>query len=238
MALLYHQEHHDDDHHHHHYNHHYTTTTTITSTTTNNHHHQINNNSSRSSSSDSGGQDKNVRRRRSAYGGRRRGSGGRQGAALLLVLLAVLSSVVPGQALCEDRCERVVPMLSHLRALWSRSFKRVGEKRVSFEEFMVSLVQASSNTGHSRAHRLGNALLNLIGQYQDCVMACEHPFSKRAASSVAVAAGGPWSGLQQQQQQQQQQRPKASFKQLLCDRLHISRQTSPLLEELCMTQGP
>lgn len=56
---------------------------------------------------------------------------------------------------------------------------------ISFEEFMLSLVQASSNTGHSRAHGLSNALLNLIGRYQDCVMACEHPFSKRGTDTLS-----------------------------------------------------
>ena len=55
---------------------------------------------------------------------------------------------------------------------------------ITFEEFMLSLVQASSSAGHSRAHGLSNALLNLIGRYQDCVMACEHPFSKRGADSL------------------------------------------------------
>ena len=47
--------------------------------------------------------------------------------AVLVVLMMV--GPLPGLALCEDRCERGVPLLTHLRVLWSRSFKRVGEKR-------------------------------------------------------------------------------------------------------------
>lgn len=114
------------------------------------------------------------------------GSSGRaaQGSVTLLLLLLLLSPL-PTRALCEDRCERAVPLLGNFRALWSRSFKRVGEKRVSFEEFLVSLVQASITNGRRRTEGLTNALLNLVGQYQDCVLACEHPFSKRGTAGLA-----------------------------------------------------
>ncbi|KAK7487466.1 hypothetical protein BaRGS_00021307 [Batillaria attramentaria] len=49
-----------------------------------------------------------------------------------VVVLLVLAMVVPTPttALCEDRCSMAQPQLwTRLRALWSRSFKRVGEKR-------------------------------------------------------------------------------------------------------------
>ena len=52
----------------------------------------------------------------------------RQSTVAVLVVLMMVGPL-PGLALCEDRCERGVPLLTHLRVLWSRSFKRVGEKR-------------------------------------------------------------------------------------------------------------
>ncbi|KAK7487428.1 hypothetical protein BaRGS_00021269 [Batillaria attramentaria] len=55
---------------------------------------------------------------------------------------------------------------------------------------MLSLVQASDTS----LPQLRTALLNLIGWYQDCVMACEHQFSKRDSSSLAESSDD-WENL-------------------------------------------
>ncbi|XP_059172607.1 uncharacterized protein LOC131953439 [Physella acuta] len=106
-----------------------------------------------------------------------------QSATLILVtLLALVPRPCDGS--CEVRCERSIPLLTKLRSHWSRSFKRFGEQRVSFEQFLLSLVQTSASDDQKMNNLRFNILYN-IGRYQDCVMACEHQFSKR---------DGRWSG--------------------------------------------
>ncbi|XP_070175291.1 uncharacterized protein [Littorina saxatilis] len=141
----------------------------------------------------------------------------RQGVVTLLVLVLMLGPT-PGAALCRDRCERVVPRLANLRMLWSRSFKRVGGNRISFEEFMLSLVQASSNHS-SRTRGLSAALLSLMNQYQDCMLACEHPFSKRGADRST-------------------HRHTSTSPSSPCNRHSWNRAPSSLLQQLCKTYGP
>lgn len=94
----------------------------------------------------------------------------------LMVVTLLAYSLQPCVSWCETRCEQSIPSLYRLRAYWSRSFKRVGEQRVSFEQFLLSLVQQSDD---EVVKQLRSSLLRIIGRYQDCVMACEHQFSKR-----------------------------------------------------------
>lgn len=131
--------------------------------------------------------------------------------SMVVVLSVVMMALPQTSALCEDRCTLAQPPLwTRLRALWSRSFKRVGEKRVSFEEFMLSLVQASD----TQLPELRAALLNLIGWYQDCVMACEHPFSKRDNYSISQSTDD-WRKL--------------------CPGMRSGRRVDSLLSILCVT---
>ncbi|BFZ22237.1 hypothetical protein BsWGS_25276 [Bradybaena similaris] len=104
-----------------------------------------------------------------------------QSATLMVVTLLVFG-LRPIFSLCESRCEQSIPSLYRLRAYWSRSFKRIGEQRVSFEQFLLSLVQESDSENEA-IRLLRSSLLRIIGRYQDCVMACEHQFSKRNGRS-------------------------------------------------------
>ncbi|BFZ06271.1 hypothetical protein BsWGS_09310 [Bradybaena similaris] len=96
----------------------------------------------------------------------------------LMVVTWLAFGLRPSWCWCETRCEQSIPSLYRLRAYWSRSFKRVGEQRVSFEQFLLSLVQQSASDDEV-VKQLRSSLLRIIGRYQDCVMACEHQFSKR-----------------------------------------------------------
>ncbi|CAL1545506.1 unnamed protein product [Lymnaea stagnalis] len=102
--------------------------------------------------------------------------------ATLIVVALLAFGLRPSLSSCENRCEQSIPSLTRLRSLWSRSFKRIGEQHVSFEQFLLSLVQASDSEDSSM-RRLRVSLLRIIGRYQDCVMACEHQFSKRSGLS-------------------------------------------------------
>lgn len=102
-------------------------------------------------------------------------------AAALMVVTLIAFGLRPCNCMCETRCEQSIPSLNRLRALWIRSFKRMGDQRLSFEQFLLSLIQASDSTPALR--RLRTSILRIIGRYQDCVMACEHQFSKRSTSS-------------------------------------------------------
>ncbi|CAG5131127.1 unnamed protein product [Candidula unifasciata] len=104
-----------------------------------------------------------------------------QSATLMVVTLLVFG-LRPIFSLCETRCEQSIPSLYRLRAYWSRSFKRIGEQRISFEQFLLSLVQ-ESDSDDDVVRLLRSSLLRIIGRYQDCVMACEHQFSKRNQQS-------------------------------------------------------
>ncbi|CAG5115693.1 unnamed protein product [Candidula unifasciata] len=99
-----------------------------------------------------------------------------QSTTLMTVLTLLAFGLRPSLCWCETRCEQSIPSLYRLRAYWSRSFKRIGEQRVSFEQFLLSLVQQSDD---EVVKQLRSSLLRIIGRYQDCVMACEHQFSKR-----------------------------------------------------------
>ncbi|XP_055860626.1 uncharacterized protein LOC106066607 [Biomphalaria glabrata] len=105
-----------------------------------------------------------------------------QSATLMIVALLAFG-LRPSFSSCESRCEQSIPSLSKLRALWTRSFKRVGENRISFEQFLLSLVQASDYDDWN-IRRLRGSILKIIGRYQDCVMACEHQFSKRDSQDI------------------------------------------------------
>ncbi|KAH9498728.1 hypothetical protein Btru_004724 [Bulinus truncatus] len=100
-----------------------------------------------------------------------------QSATLMIVALLAFG-LRPSFSSCETRCEQSIPSLSKLRALWTRSFKRVEEKPISFEQFLLSLVQTWDNEDIN-IRKLRRSVLKVIGRYQDCVMACEHQFSKR-----------------------------------------------------------
>ncbi|PVD35808.1 hypothetical protein C0Q70_02774 [Pomacea canaliculata] len=51
---------------------------------------------------------------------------------------------------------------------------------------MLSLIRASGN--EPTLGDLRSRLLNLIGQYQDCLMACEHQYSKRTDQQLDTTA--------------------------------------------------
>ncbi|XP_005107201.1 uncharacterized protein LOC101851294 isoform X2 [Aplysia californica] len=107
--------------------------------------------------------------------------------ATVMVVTLLAFGLRPSACLCETRCEQSIPSLNRLRTYWSRSFKRVGEQRLSFEQFLLSLVQASEN-GNPVMRRLRSSILRIIGRYQDCVMACEHQFSKRSGRAQVNAS--------------------------------------------------
>lgn len=78
-------------------------------------------------------------------------------------------------------CQKAFTVVMIKNMKWL-NFKLLSISGISFEEFMVSLIQASSN--YSTFARFRTRLLDLIGRYQDCIMACEHQFSKRVSGQI------------------------------------------------------
>jgi hypothetical protein len=54
---------------------------------------------------------------------------------------------------------------------------------MTFESFVQSLIAASER--YNRLIPLRDNLMSMIGQYQDCVKACEHQHSKRTFERVS-----------------------------------------------------
>lgn len=54
---------------------------------------------------------------------------------------------------------------------------------MTFEAFVQSLIAAS--TRYDRLVPLRDNLMSMIGEYQDCVKACEHQHSKRTYERVS-----------------------------------------------------
>ncbi|XP_041372388.1 uncharacterized protein LOC121385686 [Gigantopelta aegis] len=98
---------------------------------------------------------------------------------IIHLFLACAVLLAPTAAsLCEERCESANPSLHRLRALWTRMYKH---SSTSFDQFVQSLV-FSFNTERS-LHPLMRTIVTMLGDYRECVMACEHQFSKRSLLS-------------------------------------------------------
>ncbi|GFR81129.1 hypothetical protein ElyMa_005917000 [Elysia marginata] len=101
-----------------------------------------------------------------------------QSAPALLVpfLLMIIVCCRPCQTLCESRCERAVPDLGQLRTVWHRSFRWVAGRSISFEHFLLTLTRNPDES-------IRNLVLDVIGRFEECMVACEHMFSKRSTST-------------------------------------------------------
>ncbi|ESO85364.1 hypothetical protein LOTGIDRAFT_154857 [Lottia gigantea] len=54
---------------------------------------------------------------------------------------------------------------------------------VTFQDFIRSLISAADD--RERMGPLRSALLGMVGNYRDCIVACEHQFSKRGSPQLA-----------------------------------------------------
>ncbi|CAG5120978.1 unnamed protein product [Candidula unifasciata] len=92
-----------------------------------------------------------------------------------LVILKLITLLVfglrPVFSSCESRCEAANRDLVELRTIWSRSYTIVNGQDVSFEQFLLSLVQ---ETDDPQAAAIRANVLLAVGRYQNCVMACEN----------------------------------------------------------------
>ncbi|XP_071156730.1 uncharacterized protein [Mytilus edulis] len=102
---------------------------------------------------------------------------------IIFVILSTGHSRGVQSTLCEHRCETATPYLITLKLLWHRMSKRIGRQNMTFESFVKSLIAASER--YNRLIPLRDNLMSMIGEYQDCVKACEHQHSKRTFERVS-----------------------------------------------------
>ncbi|XP_046379939.1 uncharacterized protein LOC124151488 [Haliotis rufescens] len=93
----------------------------------------------------------------------------------LLITTCLLMLTVPTSGFCDERCEKANPNLHRIKGIWSNSFRG---QTLNFNEFIQYLISASGN--NRRLSPLRDNLVRMIREYRDCVMACEHAFSKRS----------------------------------------------------------
>ncbi|RUS83760.1 hypothetical protein EGW08_008466 [Elysia chlorotica] len=101
-------------------------------------------------------------------------------ALLVPVLLLLVVCCRPSLALCETRCEQSVPDLARLRGVWEQSFRRMGGRNISFNHFLLTLVREPTE-GRGGSRRIRDFVLDVVGTFEECMVSCEHQFSKRSS---------------------------------------------------------